>query len=54
MCAVLIKMSIFVALTTEYPLLWTRTSYLRIAELLDVEPTELVRTKKSQTNHPSF
>ena len=25
-----------------------------LAELLDVELTELVRTKKSQTNHPTF
>ena len=59
----------FVPITIEFPL-WTRTSiaskwctndcqptmetYLRIAELLDVELTELVRTKKSQTNHASF
>ena len=29
-------------------------TYLKIVELLDVEQTELVRTKKSQTNTPSF
>ncbi|MBQ9639662.1 MAG: helix-turn-helix transcriptional regulator [Bacteroidales bacterium] len=29
-------------------------TFLKIAELLDVELTELVRTKKSQTNHSSF
>ena len=29
-------------------------TYLKIAELLEVELTELVRTKRSQTNHPSF
>ena len=32
----------------------TMETYLRIADLLDVELTELVRTKKNQTNHPSF
>ena len=32
----------------------TMDTYLRIAELLDVEMTELVRTKKSQTKLPSF
>ena len=32
----------------------TMETYLRIAELLDVELTELVRTKKSQMEHPSF
>jgi hypothetical protein len=29
-------------------------TYLRIADLLDVELTELVRTEKSQMEHPSF
>jgi hypothetical protein len=29
-------------------------TYLKIAELLDVEMAELVRTKKSQTKLPSF
>lgn len=32
----------------------TMETYLRIADLLDVELTELVRTKKSQTKLPSF
>lgn len=32
----------------------TMETYLRIAELLDVELTELVRTKKSQMEHLSF
>ena len=32
----------------------TMETYLRIAELLDVELTELVKTKKSQMGHPSF
>ena len=32
----------------------TMETYLRIAELLDVELTELVRTKKSQTKLLSF
>jgi len=32
----------------------TMEAYLKIAELLDVELTELVKTKKSQTEHPSF
>ena len=31
----------------------TMETFLKIAEPLDVELTELVRTKKSQTNHPS-
>lgn len=29
-------------------------TYLKIVDLLDVELTELVRTKKSQIEHPSF
>jgi hypothetical protein len=29
-------------------------TYLRIAELLDVELTELVRTNKDKKEHPSF
>ena len=32
----------------------TMETYIRIAELLDVELTELVRTKKSQMEHLSF
>lgn len=32
----------------------TMETYLRIAELLDVELTELIRTKKSQTKLLSF
>ena len=32
----------------------TMETFLKIAELLDVELTELVRTKKSQMEHPSF
>ena len=32
----------------------TMETFLKIAELLDVELTELVRTKKSQMKHPSF
>ena len=32
----------------------TMETYLRIADLLDVELTELVKTKKSQMGHPSF
>ena len=29
-------------------------TYLKMAELLDVELTELVRTKRTQMKHPSF
>ena len=32
----------------------TMETYLKIADLLDVELTELVRTKKSQMEQPSF
>ena len=32
----------------------TMETFLKIAELLDVELIELVRTKKSQMGHPSF
>ena len=32
----------------------TIDTYLKIAELLDVELTELVRTKRTQLKHPSF